>query len=388
MNTPNKKEFLRLVESYLDGTATEKQTSTVEKYFDLFSAEPDILDSVDKAEVRVIHDRLKLAIDTKIDQEDKFYPVVPWTYLSIAASVLLVATIGLYFYLSRQPQVKQFSQQAMVADVAPGGNKAVLTLADGKKISLTDAKNGTIAKENGTSILKTTEGQLIYQGQKTSNVIAYNSVATPNGGQYQLTLNDGTKVWLNAASSLKYPLSFEGKERKVELNGEAYFEVAHNKSKPFRVVTSHQEVEVLGTHFDINSYDDEPNTRTSLIEGSVRVTNLTSNKNITILPGQQSILSAAKPEAAIKVRNIDLDEAISWKNGYFMFDEESLESILRKIARWYDVDIQYKGLSEKNKLFFSGTLSKYSNVSKVLRKLELTESVHFKIEGRTILVMP
>lgn len=388
MNTPNKKEFLRLVESYLDGTATEKQTSTVEKYFDLFSAEPDILDSVDKAEVRVIHDRLKLAIDTKIDQEDKFYPVVPWTYLSIAASVVLAATIGLYFYHSRQSQVKQFSQQAMVADVAPGGNKAILTLADGKKISLTDAKNGTIAQENGTSILKTTEGQLIYQGQKTSNVIAYNSVATPNGGQYQLTLNDGTKVWLNAASSLKYPLCFEGKERRVELNGEAYFEVAHNKSKPFRVITSHQEVEVLGTHFDINSYDDEPNTRTSLIEGSVRVTNLSSNKNITILPGQQSILSAAKPEAAIKVRNIDIDEAISWKNGYFMFDEESLESILRTIARWYDVDIQYKGLSENNKLFFSGTLSKYSNVSKVLRKLELTESVHFKIEGRTILVMP
>ncbi|MCX2477802.1 FecR domain-containing protein [Pedobacter sp. MC2016-15] len=388
MNTPNKKEFLRLVESYLDGTATEKQTSTVEKYFDLFSAEPDILDSVDKAEVRVIHDRLKLAIDTKIDQEDKFYPVVPWTYLSIAASVVLAATIGLYFYHSRQPQVKQFSRQVMVADVAPGGNKAVLTLADGKKISLTDAKNGTIANEGGTSILKTTEGQLIYQGQKTSNVIAYNSVATPNGGQYQLTLNDGTKVWLNAASSLKYPLSFEGKERRVELNGEAYFEVAHNKSKPFRVVTSHQEVEVLGTHFDINSYDDEPSTRTSLIEGSVRVTNLSSNKNITILPGQQSILSAAKPESAIKVRNIDIDEAISWKNGYFMFDEESLESILRKIARWYDVDIQYKGLNEKNKLFFSGTLSKYSNVSKVLRKLELTESVHFKIEGRTILVMP
>jgi len=389
MNTPNKNEFLRLVENYLDGTATSKQAATVEQYFDLFSAEPDILDTVDKTEVREIHDRLKSAIDTRIDQEDKFQTVVPWKYLSVAASILLAATIGIYFYQSRKPQLNQFSKQPMVADVAPGGNKAILTLSNGTRISLSDARSGKIANQNGTSVLKTSEGHLVYNSTAASTATtAYNSVETPKGGQYQLMLPDGTNVWLNAASSLKYPLSFNGKERKVELNGEAYFEVAHNQSKPFRVVTAHQVVEVLGTHFDINSYTDEPVTRTSLIEGSVSVTSLGSHAKLVIRPGQQSIVSSALPASAIGVKNIDIDEAVAWKNGYFMFDEESLESILRKIARWYDVDIQYKGLEAKNKLFFSGTLSRYSNVSKVLKKLELTESVHFKIEGRTILVMP
>ncbi|MET1055794.1 MAG: FecR domain-containing protein [Pedobacter sp.] len=389
MNTPNKKEFLRLVKSYLDGTATPKQASTVEQYFDLFSTEPDILDTVDKTEVREIHDRLKSAIDARIDQEDKFHTVVPWKYLSVAASILLAATIGIYFYASRHSEVKQFSKPAMVADIAPGGNKAILTLSNGTKISLSDARSGKIANQNGTSIVKTNEGHLVYQSSASANTAAaYNSVETPKGGQYQLVLEDGTKVWLNAASALKYPLAFDGKERKVELNGEAYFEVAHNKSKPFRVVTNHQVVEVLGTHFDINSYTDEPATKTSLLEGSVRVTSFGSNAKMVIRPGQQAVVSTSHPLSAITVKNIDIDEAVAWKNGYFMFDEESLESILRKIARWYDVDIQYKGLDAKNKLFFSGTLSRYSNVSKVLKKLELTESVHFKIEGRTILVMP
>ncbi|CAM4424474.1 FecR family protein [Pedobacter westerhofensis] len=389
MNTPNQKEFLRLVELYLDGNATAKQAATVEQYFDLFSSEPDILDSIDKLEVRVIHDRLKSAIDTRIDQEDKFHSVVPWKYLSVAASILLAATIGIYFYHSRQPQLKQFSQQKMVADVAPGGNNAILTLSDGQKISLNDARTGSIANQYGTSISKSKEGHLIYNSSASAkNTVAYNSVETPKGGQYQLLLADGTKVWLNAASSLRYPLAFDGKDRQVELSGEAYFEVAHNKSKPFRVLSNHQVVEVLGTHFDINSYADEPATKTSLIEGSVRVTSLGSKAKIVIRPGQQSVLNSALPSSDITVKNIDIDEAVAWKNGYFMFDEESLESILRKIARWYDVDIQYKGMDAKNKLFFSGTLSRYSNVSKVLKKLELTESVHFKIEGRTIYVMP
>jgi transmembrane sensor len=389
MNTPNKTEFLRLVEMYLDGTANARQASTVEQYFDLFSTEPDILDTLQKNEIREIHDRLKSAIDRRIDQEDKFHPVVSWKYLSVAASILLAATIGIYFYQSRKPQLKQFSKNTkMLADIAPGSNKAILTLANGSKISLTDAHSGEIASQFGTSISKSKDGSLVYDKPGSANVqLAYNSVETPKGGQYQLILTDGTKVWLNAASSLKYPLAFDGKERKVELNGEAYFEVAKNKSMPFRVVTDHQMVEVLGTHFDINSYADEPSTRTSLLEGSVRVTNLESNTKVVIKPGQQSMVNSGS-SPAISVKNIDTDEAVAWKNGYFMFDEEPLESILRKISRWYDVDIQYKGLGAKNNLYFSGTLSRYSNVSKVLKKLELTESVHFKVEGRTIIVMP
>ncbi|SEA36004.1 FecR family protein [Pedobacter hartonius] len=390
MNTPNRIEFLRIVEKYLDGTANAKQASAVEQYFDLFSTEPDVLDTVDKKDLRVIHDRLKSAIDTRIDQEDKFHTVVPWKYFSVAASILLAATIGIYFYQSRKPQLKQFSKPAgMHADIAPGGNKAILTLANGSKISLNDVHSGKIANQFGTSISKAKDGSLVYDRSTSADTrLVYNSVETPKGGQYQIILEDGTKVWLNAASSLKYPLAFDGKERKVELNGEAYFEVAKNKSKPFRVVTDHQVVEVLGTHFDINSYTDEPFTRTSLLEGSVRVTSLASNAKVVIKPGQQSVLKSGSSSAVIAVKNIDIDEAVAWKNGYFMFDEEPLESILRKISRWYDVDVQYKGMDAKNQLYFSGTLSKYSNVSKVLKKLELTESVHFKVDGRTIVVMP
>lgn len=391
MNTPNKKEFLRLVDAYLAGKATAKQSATVEQYFDLFSTGPDILDTLDKQSIREIHDRLKSGIDNRIENENRERSrfILNWKYASVAAAILLITSIGIYFYRPNQHQVKPFSKStAMLADVAPGGNKAVLTLANGAKVSLTDAKIGKVASQFGMSIHKTKDGDLVYANSgATDSPVAYNSVETPKGGQYQLTLADGTKVWLNAASSLRYPLRFPGDERKVELKGEAYFEVAKNKAKPFKVYTDHQVVEVLGTHFDINAYKDEPSTRTSLLEGSVRVSSFQSDSKIKIRPGQQSIVSSNSTQD-IKVKNIDVDESVAWKNGYFMFDEEPLESILRKVARWYDVDIQYENIDSGKKLYFSGTLSKYSNVSKVLKKLELTESVHFKIDGRKIIVLP
>lgn len=395
MNTPHQTEFLRLVTKYLDGTATAKQKAAVERYFDLFSSGPDFLESATREQTDKVHDRLKAKIDQQIAAEEQeeyheelTHPGLPWKYLSIAATILLAASIGMYLYFSSHQKVKPFSKKtAMVADVAPGSNKAVLTLSDGKQISLTDAENGQLASQDGTDINKTKDGELVYSRAGESDAIAYNSVATPRGGQYQLTLSDGTKVWLNAASILKYPTTFSGDERTVQLDGEAYFEVAHNASKPFRVISDRQTVEVLGTHFDINSYGDEPATRTSLIEGSVRVSKTGSAEKIVIRPGQQAIVRETT-SGKIKIKNIDIDEAVAWKNGYFMFDEEPLGSILRKIARWYDVDIEYKGLKQDNDLYFSGTLSRYSNVSKVLDKLELTESVHFKIEGRKIFVMP
>lgn len=384
MNTPNKKEFLRLVDAYLAGKANVKQSATVEQYFDLFSTQPDILETLDKKAIREIHDRLKAGIDLRIKSKERPGFILNWKYTSVAAAVLFICSIGIYFYRSDQQQVKPFSKNATVLpDVAPGGNKAVLTLANGSKISLTDARAGIIANQFGVSIHKTKNGELVYTHPEAVNQLVYNSIETPKGGQYRLTLPDGTKVWLNAASSLRYPLTFPGNERKVELTGEAYFEVAKNKAKPFKVFTDRQVVEVLGTHFDINAYADEAATRTSLLEGSVKVSSLKSGNEIKIRPGQQAIVSLN-----ISVKNIDVDEAVAWKNGYFMFDEEPLESILRKISRWYDVDIQYSDDSFNKKIYLNGTLSKYSNVSKVLKKLELTGAVHFKIEERKIIVLP
>lgn len=385
MNTPNKKEFLRLVDAYLAGKASAKQSATVEQYFDLFSTEPDILDTLDRKAIREIHDRLKSGIDSRIESKERSRFVLNWKYTSVAAAILFIASIGIYFYRSDQGQLKPFSKKTtMLSDIAPGSNKAILTLANGSKVSLTDAKVGEIASQFGASIHKTKDGDLVYTSPGSGlKELAYNSVETPRGGQYQLTLPDGTKVWLNAASSLRYPIAFTGHERQVELTGEGYFEVAKNKAKPFKVYTDRQIVEVLGTHFDINAYSDESSTRTSLVEGSVSVSNLRSGDKIKIRPGQQSIVSSN-----IIIKNIDVDEAVAWKNGYFMFDEEPLGSILRKVSRWYDVDIEYQNADLGRKLYFSGTLSRYSNVSKVLKKLELTESVHFKIEGRKIIVLP
>lgn len=384
MNTPNKKEFLRLVDAYLAGNATEKQAAAVEQYFDLFSTEPDILETLDRKAIREIHDRLKTGIEARIESKERSRFVLNWKYASAAAAILFICSIGIYFYRSNQQSLKPFSKNAaMLADVAPGRNKAILTLANGSKISLTDAKAGQVASQFGISIHKTKNGDLVYANAAPVSQLAYNSIETPKGGQYQLTLPDGTKVWLNAASSLRYPLAFPGNERKVELTGEAYFEVAKNKTKPFKVLTDRQIVEVLGTHFNINAYTDEAATRTSLLEGSVKVSSMKSGAAIKIIPGQQAIVNQN-----ISVKNIDVDEAVAWKNGYFMFDEEPLESILRKVSRWYDVEIQYDDDNFNKKIYLNGTLSKYSNVSKVLKKLELTGAVHFRIEGRKIIVLP
>lgn len=389
MKTSHKKEFSRLIDAYLAGTADENEIAALEKYYDQFSDEADVTETFDLNDTEETHDRLKSIIDEQIYRVEKPAIRLTWKRISIAASVLLAAAAGFYFYNSagKQPLNQPGNQSApAIAAITPGSNKAILTLSNGSKISLTDAKAGQIAEQSGVSINKTKDGALVYAANSSKNNEAvYNSVETPKGGQYQVNLPDGTKVWLNAASSLRYPLEFAGHERKVELIGEAYFEVAKNKAKPFKVYTDKEIVEVLGTHFNINAYTDESSTRTSLLEGSVKVTSVKSAASTVIKPGQQSVINS---NAAITVKEIDTDEAVAWKNGYFMFDAESLESILRKVSRWYDVDIQYKGVDLSKGIYFSGTLSKYSDVAKVLNKLEMIGAVHFKIEGRKIIVLP
>lgn len=387
MNTSNRKEFLRLVTAWLKGKATQQQQATVEKYFDLFSGEQDFFIDQSREEINKVRNRLKMNIDARIQAQERPLIKLYAKYLSAAAAILIIS--GLYFYNSRPQSQHHFTKQSikMTADISPGSNKAILTLSNGAKIFLNDIKNGKIASQHDTGINKEKDGKLVYSNSGLESVkLAYNTIETPKGGQYQLVLSDGTKVWLNAASSLHYPLLFKGKERKVELIGEAYFEVAKNKKSPFMVFTKGQVVEVLGTHFNINAYSDEPLTKTTLLEGKISINNLTTNINKIVNPGEQALMNVNSDYPVINIRNVDVDEAIAWKNGYFMFDAEPLESVLKKISRWYDVDIQYKNGNSNQDLTFSGTLSRYSNVSKVLKKLELTGSVDFKIEGRRILV--
>ena len=306
-----------------------------------------------------------------------------WYRVAAAAVVLIFVSVGGYF-LIRQ---KNLIPTTVVAknDVNPGVNKATLILADGKKLTLGDAATGQLANQAGVTITKTTKGELVYTvraaNDKAQSTKQFNELETSRGEQYQVVLPDGSHVWLNAASSLKYPVVFSGNERVVELTGEAYFEVAHNKAMPFKVKTQQQEVEVLGTHFNVNAYNDEKTTATTLMEGSVKITSIADHKNTLIKPGQQSSIN----NQGIQVRQVDTDEAIAWKNGYFLFNNENLESIMRKISRWYNVEVVYKSDAPRS-MVFSGTVSKYKNVSQVLKTLELTNSVHFRIDNSKITV--
>ncbi|MEE1944878.1 FecR domain-containing protein [Pedobacter sp. KR3-3] len=299
-----------------------------------------------------------------------------------AAVIVLCASVGLWTYFSSSNLKKQ--EQVANSPIMPGGNKAMLTLANGAKIDLTHAVNGALAKEAGIEITKTADGQLRYEikdQHQTQSFALYNTIETPKGGQYQIHLPDGTKVWLNAATSLKYPLSFTGaKERKVELTGEAYFEVAKDKAHPFKVLSAGQEVQVMGTHFNVNAYADEGNIKTTLLEGLVRVT--TPNHADEILkPGQQAVLS----QNQLNVVAVDADAAAAWKNGRFAFVDEPIESIMRKVARWYDVEIVYKG--DMREKVFAGTISRYGNIETLLNTIANTNTISFKIEGRRVIVM-
>ncbi|TZF81550.1 FecR family protein [Pedobacter sp. BS3] len=335
-----------------------------------------------------------------------------WKY---AAAVILVCAIGLYFW--KYPGSKQPLVVNQKNDIAPGGNKAILTLADGRKISLTDVKDGELAQQSGIRVTKTADGQLVYHVADASSAVplAYNTLSTPQGGQYQVVLPDGTRVWLNAASSLTYPTTFSGNERLVTLTGEGYFEVAkaplipqrgkqHALSSrlagrgeawvPFIVMAEGQRVEVLGTHFNINAYPDEEVIKTTLLEGSVKVSKPNSaallDAGVKLHPGQQAVLSQVSPTAITVNNDINIEEAVAWKNGYFMFINEPVQSIMRKISRWYNVEIVYQDNLKDKALW--GTVSRFKNVSEVLKMLELTGVVHFKIETqyngeRRIIVM-
>lgn len=300
------------------------------------------------------------------------------------AAVLLLFAGAIFFKIHTE-------KQDLAADVRPGGNKAILTLADGSKIILDQAGEGNLAQQAGVQIVKTTNGQLVYSiketagsGKGTASNLT-NTISTPRGGQYQVNLPDGTRVWLNAASSLKFPLSFAGlKERKVELKGEAYFEVEKDASKPFVVQSDQQIVQVLGTHFNINSYGDEPDTKTTLLEGAVKVTavNGTKAEQAFLKPGQQAQINSASTH--VNVVRVDPMVEIAWKNGQFFFENESIENIMKQISRWYDVEVIYEDEMAGKTVW--GSVTRYTNVSKVLSILELTGGIHFKIEGRRIIV--
>lgn len=335
----------------------------------------------------MLYSKLKPGLNGASQSTAAIRPMRSYLKYAVAAVVLIVVSATLYFYINpgRTNQHISLTAQHQGNDVGPGGNKAVLILADGSEISLTDVENGQLASQSGITITKTKDGELVYEiaKGKAAGAAEYNTISTPAGGQYQVNLPDGSKVWLNAMSSLKYPTVLNGTERKVTLSGEAYFEVAKNAAKPFIVSTNRagkaQHVKVLGTHFNVNSYLNEEVTKTTLLEGSVKVVSGALAK--TLKPGQQSILGSN-----LQVFDVDPTLATDWKNGNFYFNDENIESIMRKLSRWYDIDVVYSGNIPN--INFGGEISRSKKLSEVLKVLETTRTIHFKIEGRRVTVMP
>lgn len=327
--------------------------------------------------------RVKANLISEMGEQEVDEPVSK-SRLWLKVAAVLVLCAGVVFFTT------QTKKRELLADVAPGGNKATLTLADGSKVLLDSAVNGEIIKQSGVMVSKAADGQLVYTIQERvvhgePKKMLTNTVSTPRGGQYQINLPDGTRVWLNAASELKFPLSFAGlKERRVSLTGEAYFEVKKNAAKPFIVASDRQVVQVLGTHFNVNSYKDDANTKTTLLEGAVKVQSLKGGRpdEAILKPGQQARIGSAS--RAISVATVDPLAEIAWKKGQFFFENEPIENIMKEVSRWYDVDIVYKDDFAGKTVW--GSVTRYGNVSKVLSILELTGGIHFKIEGRRITV--
>jgi transmembrane sensor len=312
---------------------------------------------------------------------------ITWLWPKLVAAALVIG-FGVYWWAGVSGSEELAAQQekavkVQLADIPPGGNKAILTLGDGSNITLDSAGNGLLASQGGTSVKQRGKGQLVYEsGRNAESAPVFNTVTTPRGGQFHIVLPDGTGVWLNAASSLRFPTAFTGKQRDVEITGEVYFEVAHNKQMPFVVKNGATEITVLGTHFNVMAYDDEKIMRTTLLEGAVKVKR--GAREALLTPGQQARIGTATGSLGV-VDDVDTEKELSWKNGYFQFENESLESIMRQVSRWYDVQVRYEGNSRGEN--FTGRLPRNANVSGVLKILALS-GVKFRIEDKTIIVTP
>jgi transmembrane sensor len=369
-----------LFKRYQSGETTPEEQAIVEDYILNNEFNPVYLS---EAELEEITARLGSRISKIPFAEQTVVSLYRrWKGVTAAAAAVTAIVFGVWFYYSantpRHPEL--VSGSPLANDIAPGKNTATLTLANGKTINLSDTKTGVVINTNKLSYNDGTDLNGRHPELVSGSPPQQLTASTPRGGTYIITLPDGTKVWLNADTKLEFPSEFgKNKQRIVHLSGEAYFEVAKNKRMPFIVVTDKQEVTVLGTHFNISAYGDEEASKTTLLEGSVKVTAFGIVRMLS--PGQQTSLKGDE----ISIENVDIEDQIAWKNGNFVFNDEDLESIMRKISRWYDVEIYYQDRPQKPSSL--GMLSRSKNLSALLKVLESSGKVHFKVEGRRVIVM-
>jgi ferric-dicitrate binding protein FerR (iron transport regulator) len=398
----NTSDINNLLEKYLNGTSTEQENAALETWYMRYENK-SLADVADQVRIEQL-DRIRKQV-AQYSAPARTYKL--WPTIAVAAAAVAAITLGVWlYYTPRHPDAGQDPGSAQYAtDIAPGKNGATITLANGKVIQLSDAKSGVVIGKND---LKYSDSTLVI-GSLSSRANAKDldpsevgmtskvqnlTASTAKGQTYQFTLPDGTKVWLNADSKLEFPSNFvNSKTRFVKLSGEGYFEVEKDKAHPFIVATDKQEVEVLGTHFNVTAYSDEESTKTTLLEGSVAVTSYTPRSKrpgeradvfpgTVLAPNQQSILTGSN---RLNIKEVDASLAVAWKEGSFRFKSETISEIMRKVQRWYDVEVVYTDQSLGD-IKFSGTISRYENVSRLLDILQTTERLQFKIEGRKVYV--
>jgi transmembrane sensor len=374
-----RQEILDLIKRYNAGTCSDDERSLIEDWYLKFEQKglKDLPYEEREADLNKIWNALPI-------HRTKTRQINLWYRMAAAAVILLFLSVGIYL-VSDSSRKQQQVIQTIARTLTPGGNKAVLTLSNGKQVVLTGALNGQLAKQNNTAITKTAEGAVVYNenpldSSGSKGMLVYNTMTTPMGGTYALTLSDGTRVTLDAASSIRYPVVFNGAERKVEITGQAYFEVAHNKLKPFRVTTNGQTVEVLGTHFNINAYADEGSTKTTLLEGSVKVSK--AGLAALLKPGQQS--TTLSNDATIAVKEADTETAVAWKDGLFRFKRADLQTVMRQFARWYNVEVVYDGKIPH--VAITGKVQRKASAFQVLQTLNKLD-IKFKMEGKKITIL-
>lgn len=383
----DKKLLEKIAQKVLSNKASEAEILFLHEYYNSFEKEPGFEELSSEGDREKLKDEMLQSLHAHISPAPAV--VIPLyrrrfvRIAGVAASILLVA--GAVYYGGRSAKIKE-NPVAVATRIRPGSDKAILTLADGKTLLLGQSDTGLLTTQPGARIFTQPGGKLVYEPMSDASAgtaIAYNKIETPAGGQYRADLPDGTQVWLDAQSSIRYPAKFNGSIRQVELTGQAYFEVAPNKAQPFRVVAMNQTIEVLGTHFNIMAYGNEKSTVTTLLEGSVKVTG--NGSAGVLVPGQQAEASLSG-DKGIKIVPANTGEAIAWKNGDFEFNDEPLESIMRKISRWYDVEVSYQ-LRTKEPLYFGGKISRRLDINALLTLMEEQGTVHFKIEERRVTVM-
>lgn len=368
------KQEQELLRKYREGACSPEEEAAVKYLYNLAAASTEEINEVEN--YQQVGDEIwnRLAIAGKV------YKLKVFKRISIAAAALIIIGGG---YLWYNNQSNQHAEQFVGNDIAPGKNAATLTLANGRKLVLTADVTGNLADEPGATVTKTADGQLVYEirDQANADPHAVNKLSTARGESYQLRLPDGTMVWLNAATSITYPVSFSrSTSREVDLNGEAYFEVAADKKRPFLVKTKHQKIRVLGTHFNVKAYTDEADVKTTLMEGSVKLSGEGIKNDLLLKPGEQAISTAE----STKIDVADIDQAMDWKNEEFIFQSEPLESLMKRVSRWYNVEVDY-AVNVDQEATFTGKVSRSKHISVLLRALQ-SAGLKFEIIGSKVLV--